>query len=174
MCEKHNELMNYKNTMQGKRFLWYVCCGPAYPNTFIGSNLLESVFIGVLSSNAGMDGFLRWNYTVWPDDPRHEIRYGTWRAGDTNFVYPANHSAPLLSLRYKNLKRGIQFYELLEALKAKGSDYGKALEEAYNKVVVGKDVSVYYSQGLSLEQMCSLNPDDYDALKEFVLDNLVK
>ena len=67
----------------------------------------------------GFDGFLRWNYTVWPEDPRREIRFSRFEAGDTNFVYPAYNGDVLLSLRYKNLRRGIMDFELARAVREK-------------------------------------------------------
>ena len=106
----------------GKQVSWYVCCHPHFPNTFLQSHLLESRLIGILTSLFGLDGFLRWNYTVWPEDPRKDLvfRSGEWFAGDMNFVYPGNDGAPLLSLRYKALLRGIEDFELMTMAKIKG------------------------------------------------------
>ena len=170
LSKEYDKICEYKRTMAGKRFLWYVCCGPLYPNTFLRSNLVESWFIGVLTSYAGLDGFLRWNYTVWNDDPRGDIRYGNWQAGDTNFVYPAANGAPLLTLRYKALKRGIQLFELLERLRATGD--AAALAEAYAYVVREKDIRQYYTTPHSLEDMCSTDPADYMAMKRYLMEKL--
>ena len=123
---EYDKLLHYKATMRGKRFLWYVCCGPEFPNTFLRSSLAESYLIGVITSFAGLDGFLRWNYTVFNDDPRADIRYYIFPAGDTNFVYPAKNGAPLLTLRYKALRRGIELYELLERAKEVAPDAAQA------------------------------------------------
>ncbi len=172
MADEYDIMQEYQKNLKGKRFLWYVCCGPAYPNTFIGSRLTESYFIGILTSYLKLDGFLRWNYTVWNDDPRTDIRYSGWAAGDTNFVYPAANGAPLLTLRYKALKRGIQFYELLERLRASGDDIG--LEEAFGMVVREKDVRQYYRTYHSLEALCSVDYGDYLGLKKFLLEKLTE
>ncbi len=169
LAQEYDIIRDYQGSLEGKRFLWYVCCGPEYPNTFLRSRLTESYFIGILTSYVQLDGFLRWNYTVWNDDPRADIRYGNWYAGDTNFVYPAANGAPLLTLRYKALKRGIQFYELLERLREKDP---AALEEAYALVVREKDVREYYKTWHSLEDMCSVDGEDYMALKQYLLDKL--
>ncbi|MFA6948377.1 MAG: DUF4091 domain-containing protein, partial [Eubacteriales bacterium] len=161
MCEKHTELKHYMDTMEGKRFLYYVCCGPEFPNTFLCSPLVESLYLGVLASYAGMDGFLRWNYTVWNDDPRSDLRYGPgWHAGDTNFVYPAKNGAPLLTLRYKELKRGIQLYELLELLKANGTPEQTAT--AFSYVIHEKDILKFNSIH-SMDGLASTNIEDYTA-----------
>ncbi|MBQ8641525.1 MAG: DUF4091 domain-containing protein [Clostridia bacterium] len=170
MAGEYDIMQEYQSRLTGKRFLWYVCCGPEYPNTFLRSRLTESYFIGILTSYVKLDGFLRWNYTVWNDDPRTDIRYGSWYAGDTNFVYPAANGAPLLTLRYKALKRGIQFYELMERLREQGTP--EALAEAYDFVVHEKDVRQYYATWHSLEDMCSVDSGDYIRLKQYLLEQL--
>lgn len=172
MCAEYDKIMEYKRTMKGKRFLWYVCCGPEYPNTFLKSNLVESYFIGVLTSYAGFDGFLRWDYTVWNDNPRDDIRYGNWHAGDTNFVYPAAGGRPLLTLRYKALKRGIELYELLERLRKKGDE--EALKKAYAYVVRERDIRTYYSSYHALGDICSTDYNDYKALRRYLLGQFTK
>lgn len=176
LCKEYDKLKEYQATMKDKRFIWYVCCGPEYPNTFVDSKLTESLFIGILTSYTGLDGFLRWNYYVWNDDPRKDIRYGNWRAGDTNFVYPSGNGAPLLTLRYKALKRGIEFYEMLEDLKKKDANEA---EKAFDFVVREKDVRKYFSEGesdmsksLRLDEMCSLEYEDYEAMRKYLLEKL--
>jgi len=172
LCEEYDKMKEYQATMEGKRFLWYVCCGPAYPNTFVRSLLTESYFIGVLTSYMGLDGFLRWNYTVWNDDPRGDIRYGNWAAGDTNFVYPASNGAPLLTLRYKALKRGIELYELLERLKATGDE--EAVEKAFSFVIRERDIRNYYKPVHTLEEMCSTSYGDYVEMKRYIINTLIE
>jgi hypothetical protein len=174
---EYDKLKQYQKEMDGKRFLWYVCCAPAYPNTFLSSDLCESLFIGVLTSYLNFDGFLRWNYTVWPDDPRKEIRYGEWKAGDTNFVYPANNGTPLVSLRYKALLRAIELFELLEELKR--VEDTEALAKAYSFVVKEKDIRCYFAEDphairLPLSDLCSLNYNDYMEMKKYLLHKLSK
>jgi len=177
MCKEYDKLKEYQKTMKDKRFLWYVCCGPEYPNTFVDSKLTESLFIGILTSYTGFDGFLRWNFYIWNDNPRKDIRYGNWHAGDINFVYPSGNGAPLLTLRYKALKRGIEFFEMLEDLKAKGNEEETA--KAFGYVVREKDVRNYYGGGdmnsdyrMPLEEMCSTDYNDYEAMRNYLLEKL--
>lgn len=143
LSKEYDRVQEYKEIMTDKRFLWYVCCGPEYPNTFIKSPLRESAFIGILTSYMGLHGFLRWNYTVYNKDPRNDLRYGTFPAGDINFVYPAYNGSPLLSLRYKALKRGLDYYEMLETLKKLGAT--ESLEKCYDLVIKEKDIRNYFS-----------------------------
>lgn len=100
------KIQQLKNEIKGS-MTYYVCCVPELPNTFISSHLLESRLIPWLAFHMNMDGFLRWNYTVWPNDPLHKIayHYPIFAAGDTNFVYPGRDGQPLLTLRYKHLQK---------------------------------------------------------------------
>lgn len=90
---------------------YYVCCGPPFPNTFLFSPLVESRMLPWLAAQGGFDGFLRWSYSDWPDDPYQHPEYGRWPTGDTFFVYPG-HDGPVSSLRWQQLLEGIYDYEL--------------------------------------------------------------
>lgn len=143
VCDEYRKLMEYKAENPQKKFLYYVCCGPAHPNTFLGSPLTESRLLPIITNFLRFDGFLRWNYTVWPDDPRKELRYGHWRTGDTNFVYPGYNGQVMLSLRYKNFQRGVYDYEMLEKIRrCKGDAVADAL---IAKVFFPGDLADFYA-----------------------------
>ncbi len=172
---EYDKLMEYTETYADKRFLWYVCCGPDHPNTFICSDLLESRFIGILTSYTGLDGFLRWAYSIFPDHPRDDLRYGTWHCGDVNFVYPAYNGKALLSLRYKQLKRGIDDYELIELAKAEG--FGEIVKKAFDCVVREKDPrKLMKADGnpIEKENILSLDPADYKKMRRLIYSALEK
>ena len=161
MTAEIKALKEYQRTMPEKRFLYYICCGPDFPNTFITSPLHESYYLGVLASACGFDGLLRWAYNIWPDEPRRDCRYEFWRTGDTHFVYPACDGSPILTLRWKALKRGITLYELLEKLKEKNpADAEKAMamvmkitdieqigREKSPQAIMSSDISDYIEMG---------------------------
>jgi len=170
---EYDKLMAYKSQYPNKKLLWYVCCGGARPNTFIRTDLIESRMVGILTSIMRFDGFLRWNYTVWPDDPRHEIRMDPFEAGDTNFVYPAYNGDVLLSLRYKNLRRGIIDYELFEALRGvKGDDFVDAL---FDRIIDTRNMSEYFELLKDKENMLfSHEWKDFNSLKTDALALLSK
>lgn len=90
---------------------FYVCCGPAYPNTFLFSPLVESRMLPFLAVQGGFDGFLRWSYNDWSDDPYQHPEWNGWPTGDTFFVYPGKRG-PVSSLRWEQLREGIYDYEL--------------------------------------------------------------
>ncbi|MGI6260431.1 MAG: glycoside hydrolase domain-containing protein [Acutalibacteraceae bacterium] len=166
---EYDRLMRYRREYPEKKFLWYVCCGGASPNTFLRTPPIECRMIGILTSALRMDGFLRWNYTVWPDDPRREIRYSAFEAGDTNFVYPANNGGALLSLRYKNLQRGIADYELLEQLRTLRGD--RAVNAVLKNVLFAPGVQDFWQEKALLpsEKLFSLNWEDYNRTKAELL-----
>lgn len=156
------------------RLLWYVCCEPLYPNTFISSPLIESRLIGILTALINFDGFLRWNYTVWPEHPRKQISYNypLWFAGDTNFVYPSSNGRPLLTLRYKALKRGIEDFELISLLKEKRADCEKILKKVWKCIFKSTDITGFYDAEAKAETLYSLDYKDYEKAKNILLDAL--
>lgn len=154
-------------------FTYYVCCWPRYPNTLLDSDLLEARYIPAFAHYFGLSGFLRWNYTVWPDDPRGMIRYPKWPAGDTNFVYPAADGTPELSLRYMALRRGVEDFELLELLKQQGRE--DLVEDFYNAVITTPDITKIYEDGKCLvdfSDISSATQEDYDSFRRAACEAL--
>ena len=121
-----------------------------------------------------LHGFLRWNYTVYNKDPRNDLRYGTFPAGDINFVYPANNGGALLSLRYKALKRGFDYYEMLEALKRAGET--DLVEKCYDIVVKEKNIRNYFNDNFCPSVMMCDDNGMYEFVKILVtsLDKIAK
>jgi hypothetical protein len=94
---------------------YYVACGIPEPNNFTFSPPSESCFEGWIAAAMGFDGFLRWAYNSWPEDPSIDSRYIKWPAGDTYLVYPGARS----SVRFERLREGIQDYEKIRILRDK-------------------------------------------------------
>ncbi|MFC5407129.1 DUF4091 domain-containing protein [Cohnella soli] len=145
---------------------YYVCCGPDFPNTFIRSHLLESRLIPWLAYYMNMDGFLRWNYTVWPNDPLRKISYHApiFPAGDTNFVYPGKDGKPLLTLRYKLLQKGIRDYEIIRSSVENGGNR-EQLEQEFKRVFLWEHLSELHPESRKRkEELFSLNDADYEEI----------
>jgi hypothetical protein len=98
----------------GQRTTFYVCTGPAHPNTFLYSPAYGARQLPWLVWKLGYDGFLRWAYNSWPDRLWEQPNY-QWGSGDMFLVYPGK-SAPMDSLRWQLLFAGIQDYESLKML----------------------------------------------------------
>ncbi|MDU1891325.1 MAG: DUF6067 family protein [Dysgonomonas sp.] len=92
---------------------FYTYCGTEFPNAFTFSDPAECVFISWHAMAAGYDGFLRWAYNSWNENPLHDSRYKTWSAGDAFIIYPAGRS----SIRFERLIEGIQDFEKIRILK---------------------------------------------------------
>ncbi|MET0945833.1 MAG: glycoside hydrolase domain-containing protein, partial [Flavobacterium sp.] len=116
---------------------YYVCCSDLFPNVFTFSPPAEGVFIGWYSIAANFDGFLRWAYNSWVENPLQDSRFKAWPAGDTYIVYPDNRS----SIRFETLREGIQDAEKIRILREDFKDKKFAeklnfLNEIVNKFYV--------------------------------------
>lgn len=174
LSKEYDRMCEFKETMPDKRFLWYVCNQPANPNTMFKNDLCESLFIGVVTALFRMDGFLRWGYTVWCEEPVKDNRYFTWPTGDLNFVYPAKSGRPMLSLRYKALKRAVELCELINILREKKGD--AVADKAFEYVVRANDVREFFvgDDPIPTADMCSLDYKDYADMRKYILCELEK
>ena len=166
LSREFDKLNEYRAAMPDKRFLWYVCNQPKHPNTFLASDPCETLAIGALTVLLGLDGFLRWGYTVWCRDPVADNRYFNWPAGDLNFVYPARDGGVMLSLRYMLLKRAVDIAELCRIYReTHGSE---ALASLLSRVLPDHDPRNYFRPAVNgsrepveLDRIVSTDPADY-------------
>ena len=94
---------------KGLNTTYYVCCSHRFPNMFTFYDPAEAVYAGWYAKAHGFDGFLRWAYNSWVEDPVTDSRFRPWPSGDTFIVYPEARS----SIRFERLIEGIQDYEKL-------------------------------------------------------------
>ncbi|MDR2147962.1 MAG: DUF4091 domain-containing protein, partial [Tannerella sp.] len=92
---------------------YYVCCADKFPNVFTFSDPAEGAYIAWYATAAGLDGFLRWAYNSWVENPVIDSRFRAWPAGDTYIVYPDARS----SIRFERLREGIQDAEKIRILR---------------------------------------------------------
>ena len=171
VCEEYQNIQKYRNEYN-KIFSWYVCCFPKYPNMYISSNLLESRLIGYLTYCLNLDGFLRWDYTVWTKNPRKDIRWHTFHAGDANFVYPNSDGSVLLSLRYMQILRGVNDYILTEMAEEKGIEIR---QEIFSKLLKNNDITQMFSSNIKdAGDFFNLNYQAFEDVKVSILDRLEK
>ena len=91
----------------------YTCCTEAKPNLFTFSSPEEATWLGWHVAANGFDGYLRWAYNSWTEDPLRDSRFHTWAAGDCYLTYPGGRS----SIRMEKLIEGIQDYEKIWILR---------------------------------------------------------
>jgi hypothetical protein len=175
IAEEYDKIQSLKQEIKGS-MTYYVCCVPELPNTFIRSHLLESRLIPWLAFRMNMDGFLRWNYTVWPNDPLNKIsyHYPIFPAGDTNFVYPGRDGKPLLTLRYKLLQKGIRDYEIIRGYVERGGDREEIVRRM-EKVFLWKDIGeLHPGARRKREELFSLTDSDYEGIIAGILEEIAK
>jgi len=178
VTKEYQRLTEHKEKFPHKKLLWYTCGYFSAPNNCLINPLTDNRAIGPLTHRLGMDGFLRWNFCLYSDTPRTDIRYSAFGTGDINFVYPSHNGKVLLSLRYKNLQRGIGDFELLRAATEKDPQKTALLRDrtlpfdsiqqlAEKRAAVGKAPD--RAQGIS---PVSQNWEDYNEMKRALLDLL--
>jgi hypothetical protein len=174
LCQDFEAIKAAQSQITGKLY-WYVCCGPDIPNTFIRSHLLESCAIILLTEYMGLDGFLRWDYTAWPERPRERISYRAqvWPAGDMCFVYPAASGKPLLSLRYMALLKGIQMFELIQMLKDSHGEANIILDRVFRLLFKFREIREFdHRQKQKAGDLMTLDYNDYNNAIEMILDGI--
>lgn len=173
-CRENTDFVNALAEDKKSKFVWYTCCSPEMPNNYLRSNLLETRYIAVLTDYFGLKGFLRWNYTVWPEKPRDDIRFPMFAAGDTNFVYPAGDMSPLLTLRYKALKRGIEDFILLKRLRENGDL--KTVEAIHNLIIQSRDFNNFFEKTENLigfDKMSTLKFGDWEHMRNLMYHSIL-
>ncbi len=86
---------------------FYTCCSTETPNTFSFSPPAEAELLPWLAAAYGLDGYLRWAFNNWTEDPIIDSRFRSWPSGDTYIIYPNAET----SVRWERLVEGVQQYE---------------------------------------------------------------
>lgn len=160
-------LKTYRNSEGNVKKLWYVCNVPDRPNSLLDNPSADTTALGILNHVFGFDGFLRWAFTCWTASPLDDIRYNVngLPSGDMCLVYPDQQGGILESLRFRNLKRGIVMYELLNIVKSKDA----ARFRSFLSCVIGeKDTYYNIADDISIQT----DPQAYETLYANLLESL--
>lgn len=163
---------------RGGKMHWYVCCWPPIPNVFIHSPLSEAVLHGWLTHALNLDGFLRWDFCLWPADPWRRISYRVpdWHAGDMSFVMPGNDGAPVETLRYEALRTAVQDYELIKMVECRFSaDQAKTIIDRALSCILRVESLKEFSEVAArrAEELYSVDPVDYHAARKILFNALM-
>lgn len=172
--QNNDELKNKINNKNG--FLtWYVCCFPDILNNFISSPLIESRLVGWFTYYFGLDGFLRWDYAIWPRNPFEEISYKfpDWKAGDMFFVYPGKDMKPISSLRWENLRFGIQDYQLFKVLENSGYTQDEINKDILQPMLGNKE-QMNAPSFREVHMNYSLASQEYEKLRNSIIKKILK
>lgn len=141
-CVASNQTIDEK-TVQARQkagliTTFYTCCMEAFPNTFSFSPPAESAWLAWHAANKGYDGYLRWAFNSWPQNPLQDSRFGKWSSGDTYFIYPDNRS----SIRFERLIEGIEDFEKIRILREefKKNNQSQKLQQL-NAVLAGFELN---------------------------------
>lgn len=109
----------YEDAQRQGNEMWFytvgIFQGGAVPNKTVDVPLIESRVMHWLNYRYSLRGYLHWGYNAWTDDPVNEP--GKHR-GDGWHVYPKKDGL-LNSLRWEQMRNGIQDYECLWLLEDK-------------------------------------------------------
>ncbi len=114
---------------RGQTTTFYVACLPSAPNNFVFSPPIEGRWMGWYAAASGYNGFLRWAYDAWPNDPERDARHAIWPAGDCFLVYPGGNS----SIRFEKIREGIVDNEKILILRDMAS---KSKDKSVKKLII--------------------------------------
>ena len=92
---------------------FYVCNQPSVPNTYTHSLPAEAEWLPIFAIANGFDGFLRWAYHSWPENPMVATDFQLGPPGDSFLVYPGDRS----SIRFERLREGIETCEKIRLVR---------------------------------------------------------
>lgn len=121
----------------------YTACPDLEPNVCSNNRTADAAYLPIYSIANGFNGFLRWAWMNWTDEPLQDTRFKLFTAGDTYMVYPGARS----SLRFERIIEGVQQAEKVRLLReeyaAKGQHYQLAVlnaaVRAFKSGLVGDD-----------------------------------
>jgi hypothetical protein len=97
----------------GQKTTFYVCTSPPVPNTFTFSPPAEAEWLPLFAAANGFDGFLRWAFHSWVENPLVSTDFTSWPSGDCFLVYPGDRPA----IRFERLRDGIESFEKIRLLR---------------------------------------------------------
>ncbi len=168
LLKSKDRLEEIRDRISGK-LGWYVCWFPDEINHFVSSPLIESRLTGWYSYYMGLDGFLRWDYALWTGNPFDNIsyKYPRWKAGDMFFVYPGRDMKPIRSIRWENLRFGLQDHLILKMAEEK---IGKEEVQKLLKDVFGDKRNMIASGDFTVEVSYSTEYREYMTIRNSLIE----
>ena len=153
--------------------LWFYTVGifqkGSYPNKTVDVPLIESRILHWLNYRFGLKGYLHWGFNRWTDDPF--AAPGTHR-GDGWHVYPRKDGL-INSLRWEQMRNGIQDYEYLYMLEDKISKMKTGLSERLSIIEPSRRGKEIASQIVKTMDTYNKNPDTIYSVKKQIIRELL-
>jgi len=117
----------YEEAARNGTELWFYTVGiyqaSSYPNKTIDMPVIDSRILHWLNYKYDLNGFLHWGWNQWTENPYEEVGM---HIGDAWHVYPTKNGV-LNSLRWEQMRNGLQDYEYLWMLENKIRDLKDSL-----------------------------------------------
>lgn len=164
----------YEKARQQGCELWFYTVGifqkGSYPNKTVDVPLIESRILHWLNYRFGLKGYLHWGFNSWTDDPFNAP--GEHR-GDGWHVYPKKDGL-INSLRWEQMRNGIQDYEYLWMLENKIKQVRDTLGEPLSTMIEpSRRPTEIASQVVKTIHQYSKNPAVLYAAKRQIIDELL-
>lgn len=122
----------YKKAARGGTELWFYTVGiyqaSSYPNKTIDMPVMDNRILHWLNYKYDLTGFLHWGWNQWTEDPYQEVGM---HIGDGWHVYPVKEGV-LNSLRWEQMRNGIQDYEYFRMLEDEVRDLKDSLGSRFS------------------------------------------
>ncbi|MFM1541668.1 DUF4091 domain-containing protein [Helcococcus ovis] len=135
MIEFEKDRLRYHNFVEDRRrkgfdTYLYSCVGHR-PGNFVLSENAETYYTVVSSSLC--DGFLRWAYDAWTQNPIEDSTHSSFEPGDCFLVYPSNDNDKNtnISLRYLKIKEGIYDSYKIKRIEERNKDL---LDQIFSRI----------------------------------------
>lgn len=111
--------MNTRNA-KGWVSTTYTACPDAQPNLCSNNQPADAAYLPISAISNGFNGFLRWAWMNWTDDPLRDTRFRMFTPGDTYIVYPGGRSG----VRFERIIEGVQQAEKVRLLREEYTNAG--------------------------------------------------
>lgn len=121
---------------RGREVWWYICIGPRHPyaNWFVEYPAIEARLLWWMTYQHRAEGFLYYAISRWPNQDEPIVMDGTnrtnwvpasWRtANGDGSLFCAGPDGPVTTVRFENIRDGLEDHELLTMLEAQRGDDG--------------------------------------------------
>lgn len=130
---------------RGREVWWYICIGPRHPyaNWFVEYPAIEARLIWWMTYQHRAEGFLYYAMSRWPNQDQPITMDGTnrtnwnpqsWQtANGDGSLFCAGPEGPVTTIRFENIRDGLEDHELLTMLEKRrgdGGELGRSMCEA--------------------------------------------
>ena len=121
---------------QGKKTTIYTCT-EHFPNSEALNMPVESYWVPMFVASQGAEGFMRWAYDAWTEDPLVDTTHWAFESGDCFLVYPgdtSNGNNTRLSVRLAKLSEGVRDVNKLKLIEQEVPSLKSDIDALYSTI----------------------------------------